>query len=55
MPDSDIDLIVTFEDDKEKFRIFFAYIYYLEQIFDRKDEMISEHALDPKIKTIHRT
>ena len=50
MPDSDIDLIVTFEDGKEKFRIFFAGIYYLEQIFGRKVEMISEHALDTRIK-----
>ena len=50
MPDSDIDLIVTFEDGKEKFRIFFACIYYLEHIFSRKVEMISEHALDPRIK-----
>ena len=49
-PDSDIDLLVTFEDGKEKFRIFFSCISYLEQILEKKVELISDHALDHRIR-----
>jgi len=48
--DSDIDILVSFEEGKERFRVFFSCITYLEDILGKKVEMISEHAIDPRIK-----
>lgn len=48
-PDSDIDLLVTFEEGKEKFRLFFSCLSYLEEILGIEVELISDHALDHRI------
>lgn len=47
---SDIDLLVTFEDGKERFRPYMQCIYYLESVLGKPVEMISDHSLDPKIR-----
>ncbi|HWQ67306.1 MAG TPA: nucleotidyltransferase family protein [Methanospirillum sp.] len=49
--ESDIDLLVAFEEGKERFRIFFSCIEYLEQLMGKKVELISEHALDHQIRS----
>ncbi|NLW76967.1 nucleotidyltransferase family protein [Methanospirillum sp.] len=49
-PMSDIDLIVLFEEGKEQFRPFMQCIFYLEQIFGRRVELITEHSLDKRIR-----
>ncbi|WP_253488467.1 nucleotidyltransferase family protein [Methanocalculus alkaliphilus] len=47
---SDIDLLVSFEGEKERFRTFMQCIFYLEDIFGKNVELIAEHALDPAIR-----
>lgn len=49
-PLSDIDLLVSFEDGKERFRPFMNCIFYLEELFGRKVELIAEHSLDKRIQ-----
>ena len=48
---SDIDILVTFEEGKERFRPYMQCIYYLESVLGKPVEMISDHSLDPKIRT----
>ena len=48
---SDIDLLVSFEEGREQFRPFMQCIYYLEQVFGKRVELITEHSLDNRIRT----
>lgn len=48
---SDIDLLVAFEEGKERFRSFMQCIFYLEELFGRRVEMIVDHALDYRIRS----
>lgn len=49
---SDIDLLVSFEEEKERFRTFMQCIFYLEDIFGKNVELIAEHALDSRIQPV---
>jgi len=49
-PMSDIDLLVSFEEGKERFRPFMQCIFYLERIFEKKVELITENSLDSRIR-----
>ena len=50
-PHSDIDLLVSFEDGKERFRSFMQCIFYLEDRLGKKIELITEHAVDHRIRS----
>ena len=50
-PMSDIDLLVSFESGKERFRPYMQCIFYLEEQFGKKIELISDHALDIRIRS----
>ena len=50
-PMSDIDLLVSFEEGKERFRPFMQCIFYLEKTFGKKVELIAEHSLDHRIRS----
>ena len=49
-PMSDIDLLVSFEEGKERFRPFMQCIFYLEKTFGKRVELITEHSLDQRIR-----
>ncbi len=47
--ESDIDLLAEFEPEKETFRNFMKAVFFLEEILDRKVELITPAALSPYI------
>lgn len=46
---SDIDFFVHFETGKKNFRNFINLAYFLEELFDRRVEIVTEKALSPYI------
>ena len=48
-PESDIDLIVEFEQDKKSFDNFIQLVFFLEEILERRVELITSDALSPYI------
>lgn len=46
---SDIDLLIEFEEGKKNFDNFINLAYFLEDIFDRKVELITKEALNPRM------
>ena len=48
--DSDVDVLVTFKKGKKTFDNFMGIKYYLEEIFHRKVDLVTEEALKPLIR-----
>ncbi|WP_342764574.1 nucleotidyltransferase family protein [Methanospirillum stamsii] len=48
--DSDVDVLVTFEKGKKSFDNFMGLKFYLEEIFNRKVDLVTEDALKPLIR-----
>ena len=48
-PESDIDLLVEFEQDKKSFDNFIQLVFFLEEILKRRVELITNDALSPYI------
>lgn len=48
-PESDIDLLVEFEQDKKSFDNFIQLVFFLEEILERRVELITSDALSPYI------
>lgn len=46
---SDIDLLVAIKKEKKTFRNFMSLAYYLEDLFNRKVELVTREALSPYI------
>ncbi len=49
-PDSDIDILVTFQDGKKTFDNFMGMKFYLEDLFGRKVDLVTDTALKPLIR-----
>lgn len=49
-PDSDIDILVTFQDGKKTFDNFMGTRFYLEELFGRKVDLVTDTALKPLIR-----
>ena len=49
-PDSDIDILVTFQDGKKTFDNFMGTKFYLEDHFGRKVDLVTDAALKPLIR-----
>nr|WP_321351933.1 nucleotidyltransferase family protein [uncultured Methanoregula sp.] len=49
-PESDVDILVTFLDGKKTFDNFMGTKYYLEDIFKRNVDLVTEAALKPLIR-----
>lgn len=49
-PESDIDVLVTFQDGKKSFDNFMGTKFYLEDLFMRKVDLVTETALKPLIR-----
>ena len=49
-PDSDIDVLVTFQNDKKTFDNFMGTKFYLEDLFKRKVDLVTDAALKPLIR-----
>ena len=49
-PESDIDVLVTFRTGEKTFDNFMGIKFYLEDIFDRKVDLVTEAALKPLIR-----
>ncbi|HII97957.1 MAG TPA: nucleotidyltransferase family protein [Methanoregula sp.] len=49
-PDSDIDILVTFQDGKKTFDNFMGTRFYLEDLFGRKVDLVTDTALKPLIR-----
>ena len=47
--ESDVDLIVEFEEDKKTYKNFIGLAYYLEDILGRKVELLTPESLSPYI------
>ncbi len=47
--ESDIDIIVDMERERKTFRNFMALSYYLEELFDRKVDLVTKQSLSPYI------
>ena len=45
--DSDIDFLVEFEPDKETFKNFMNFIFFLEDVFGRKVEVVTPDSISP--------
>ena len=46
---SDIDILVDIEQERKTFRNFMALSYYLEDLFDRKVDLVTRQSLSPYI------
>lgn len=46
---SDIDLLVNIKKEKKTFRNFMSLVYYLEDLFNRKVELVTKQSLSPYI------
>lgn len=49
-PESDIDVLVTFQDGKKTFDNFMGTRFYLEDLFSRKVDLVTDAALKPLIR-----
>ncbi|MDD1689336.1 MAG: nucleotidyltransferase family protein [Methanoregula sp.] len=49
-PDSDVDVLVTFQDGKKTFDNFMGTRFYLEDLFRRKVDLVTDAALKPLIR-----
>jgi predicted nucleotidyltransferase len=49
-PDSDIDVLVTFQKDRKTFDNFMGTKFYLEDLFKRKVDLVTDAALKPLIR-----
>lgn len=49
-PDSDIDIFYAFYPDKIHYDTFFSLYEYLEELFDRQIELVSEKCMTPQLK-----
>jgi predicted nucleotidyltransferase len=49
-PESDIDILVTFRDGKKTFDNFMGTKFYLEDLFQRKVDLVTDAALKPLIR-----
>jgi predicted nucleotidyltransferase len=49
-PDSDIDILVTFQDGKKTFDNFMGTKFYLEDLFGCKVDLVTDAALKPLIR-----
>jgi len=49
-PDSDVDILVTFQDGKKTFDNFMGTRFYLEDLFRRKVDLVTDAALKPLIR-----
>lgn len=48
-PNSDIDFLVELKKEKKTFRNFMALIYFLESLFKKKVDLVTEQSLSPHI------
>ncbi|MBN1436554.1 MAG: nucleotidyltransferase family protein [Sedimentisphaerales bacterium] len=49
-PDSDIDILAEFDTDKKTYDNFIEACFFLEELFDRKIELVTPESLSPYIK-----
>jgi hypothetical protein len=49
-PDSDVDVLVTFQDGQKTFDNFMGTKFYLEDLFHRKVDLVTDAALKPLIR-----
>lgn len=49
-PESDIDVLVTFQKDRKTFDNFMGTKFYLEDLFKRKVDLVTDAALKPLIR-----
>lgn len=49
-PESDVDILVTFHDGKKTFDNFMGTKFYLEDLFKRKVDLVTDAALKPLIR-----
>ena len=49
-PDSDVDILVTFQNGKKTFDNFMGTKFYLEDLFKRKVDLVTDAALKPLIR-----
>jgi predicted nucleotidyltransferase len=49
-PDSDVDVLVTFQNGKKTFDNFMGTKFYLEDLFKRKVDLVTDAALKPLIR-----
>lgn len=49
-PESDVDVLVTFQDGKKTFDNFMGTRFYLEDLFSRKVDLVTDAALKPLIR-----
>ena len=49
--DSDIDVLVEFEEGKKTFDNFMDLTFFLEEVFGRKVDLVTREALRPELKT----
>jgi len=49
-PDSDVDVLVTFQEGKKTFDNFMGTRFYLEDLFHRKVDLVTDAALKPLIR-----
>jgi len=49
-PESDVDVIVSFQKDKKTFDNFMGTKFYLESLFKRKVDLVTDGALKPLIR-----
>jgi uncharacterized protein len=49
-PESDVDVLVTFQEGKKTFDNFMGTKFYLEDIFGRKVDLVTDAALKPLIR-----
>ena len=49
-PDSDVDILVTFQRDRKTFDNFMGTKFYLEDLFQRKVDLVTDAALKPLIR-----
>jgi len=49
-PDSDVDILVVFQKGKKTFDNFMGTKFYLEEIFERRVDLVTEAALKPLIR-----
>jgi predicted nucleotidyltransferase len=48
-PNSDIDFLVELKKEKKTFRNFMALIYFLESLFQKKVDLVTDQSLSPHI------
>jgi predicted nucleotidyltransferase len=50
-PESDIDMLAEFEDDKETFRNFMNFVFFLEELFGREVEVVTPDSISPYLSS----